>query len=368
MTGAADRIVLALNSGSSSFKAGLYRVGPTGLETLQATAAPVRDAAELEVALDAALDAMTRSHLPPPDIIGHRIVHGGPNLLRHGLIDAGVMAELTAARGFAPLHGPAAVSVIERASRRFPGVPQAACFDTAFHSGMPALARTLPVGRDAGAEGVVRYGFHGLSCESIVRQLGAAAPSRLLIAHLGAGASVTAVLNGRSIDTSMGLTPSGGVMMSTRAGDLDPGVLIFLMRERDFDAARLEDLLDHRSGLLGVSGLSGDMERLRAATANPDVRLALAMFAASVRKQLAAMITVLDGVDLVVFTGGIGENDQCARAEICDGLGWIGVALDAEANASGRDAIHAAGSRCAVRVLPSREDEEIARHAWVLCP
>ncbi len=186
-------------------------------------------------------------------------MHGGPQLRRHCLIDDPVLRQLEAATAFAPLHIPPALAVIRFAQDHFRGIPQAACFDTAFHADLPDLARVLPIARDLQREGVQRYGFHGLSCESIVRQLAIDSPRRLIIAHLGNGASVTAVRDGRSIDTSMGLTPTGGVIMGTRSGDLDPGVLAYLMREKKFDAAGLEELVDHRSGLLGISGISSDM-------------------------------------------------------------------------------------------------------------
>ena len=194
-------------------------------------------------------------------------------------------------------------------------------------------------------------------------------PERLIIAHLGNGASVTAVKNGKSIDTSMGLTPTGGVIMGTRSGDLDPGVLVYLMREKKFDAAMLEDLIDHRSGLLGISGVGSDMRRLHeAASSNGDARLAIEMFCYSVRKQIAAMIAVLGGVDLIVFTGGIGENDEAVRATICGGLSWIGISLDEARNRSTTNPISDPASRCSVLVLSSQEDEQIARHTWTLMP
>ncbi len=190
-----------------------------------------------------------------------------------------------------------------------------------------------------------------------------------MIAHLGNGASVTAVKGSKSIDTRMGLTPTGGVIMGTRSGDLDPGVLIYLMREKKFDAAMLEELVDHRSGLLGISGISSDMRRLHeAASTNADARLAVAMFCYSVRKQIAAMIAALGGVDLLVFTGGIGENDVEARAAICGGLSWLGLCLDEARNRSGKNPVSTSLSRCAVYVLLSQEDEQIARHTWGLFP
>jgi acetate kinase len=287
--------------------------------------------------------------LPVPSAIGHRVVHGGPQLRQHCLITDSVLRQLVAANVFAPLHTPAALSVIRFAQEHFPDLPQAACFDTAFHAALPEVARVLSIPKEFQSEGLQRYGFHGLSCESIVRQLGDDLPGRLVIAHLGNGASVTAVKDGKSIDTSMGLTPTGGVIMGTRSGDLDPGVLLYLMREKKFDAAKLEELVDHRSGLMGISGIGSDMRRLhQAAASNADARLAIQMFCYSVRKQVAAMIAALEGVDLIVFTGGIGEHDEEVRAEICDGLSWFGI-----------------GS---VRVFTSQEDEQIARHTWELLP
>lgn len=220
---------------------------------------------------------------------------------------------------------------------------------------MPDVARVLPIPQELQSLGVQRYGFHGLSCESIVRQLGDNVRSRLIIAHLGNGASVTAVKDGTSIDTSMGLTPSGGVIMGTRSGDLDPGILVYLMRELKLDAARLEHMINHRSGLIGISATGSDMRRLHEASSeNPNARLAVDMFCYSVRKQIAAMIAVLGGIDLIVFTGGIGENDGAVREAICAGLSWAGVSLGP------------APSSVLVKVLPSQEDEQIARHTWTV--
>jgi acetate kinase len=307
--------------------------------------------------------------MPKPDAIGHRVVHGGPKLRQHCLIDDSVLTQLEAATAFAPLHIPPALSVIRFAQEHFPGLPQAACFDTAFHAELPAVARVLPIAKELQSEGIQRYGFHGLSCESIVHQLANDLPKRLVIAHLGNGASVTAVKCGRSIDTSMGLTPTGGVIMGTRSGDLDPGVLVYLMREKKFDATMLEELVDHRSGLLGISGVGSDMRRLHAAAStNADARLAVEMFCYSVRKQVGAMIAALGGVDLLVFTGGIGENDVEARATICSSLSWLGVSLDETRNRLASNTINSSTSRCVVRVLLSKEDEQIARHTSALLP
>jgi acetate kinase len=381
--------VLALNSGSSSLKFGLYRVGSSRTEMLLSgeveaigahesrfsaadsrrndlvtETAPIASPAEAIIRIGGLL---ADSGMPAPSAIGHRVVHGGPTLLQHCLIDAAVLRQLEAASAFAPLHTPAALAVIHYAQAHFPGLPQVACFDTAFHAELPDVARTLPIARELLASGLQRYGFHGLSCESIVHQLRDDLPARTVIAHLGNGASVTAVRSGKSIDTSMGLTPTGGVMMGTRSGDLDPGVLLYLLREKHFDAAMLEDLVDRHSGLLGISGISSDMRRLHAAApADAAARLAIQMFCYGVRKQVAGMVAALDGVDLIVFTGGIGEHDAQVRAGICGGLSWVGVSLDEARNGTASDPISSFASRCVVRVLTSQEDEQIARHTGAL--
>lgn len=379
--------VLALNGGSSSLKFGLYRVGSSqsrmllsgeaesiGASRSKFSASDAQDKTFLSETVPVASqrEAIIRigrlladSKVPAPTAIGHRIVHGGPKLRQHCLIDDSVMQQLEAATAFAPLHTPSALSVIRFAQEHFPGLPQAACFDTTFHSELPDVARVLPIPKELQSEGIQRYGFHGLSYESIVRQLAGDLPERVVIAHLGNGASVTAVKHGKSVDTSMGLTPTGGVIMGTRSGDLDPGVLVYLMREKKFGAAMLEELVDRRSGLLGISGVSSDMRLLHeAASSNADARLAVQMFRYSVRKQVAAMIAALDGVDLIVFTGGIGENDDEARAAICDGLSWIGVRLDDARNKAADNPINDPSSRCSVLVLASQENERIARHTW----
>jgi acetate kinase len=256
--------ILALNSGSSSLKFGLYRLGSSWIERLlSGEAEAIGDKISKFHAQDSGGNALLSeivpipsqreailriqtllvdSKMPVPAAIGHRIVHGGSRLRQHCLIDDSVSTQLEAAIGFAPLHIPAALSVIRFARDHFPGLPQAACFDTAFHAELPAVARVLPVAKELQAEGIQRYGFHGLSCESIVHQLANDLPNRLVIAHLGNGASVTAVKGGKSIDTSMGLTPTGGVIMGTRSGDLDPGVLVYLLREKKFDATMLESI------------------------------------------------------------------------------------------------------------------------------
>jgi len=380
--------VLALNSGSSSLKFGFYRVGPSRTEMLVSGEAEgigeakskfhAKDSQNHSLLSEAisipgqretvvrVAQLLADLKMPAPEAIGHRIVHGGPELRQHCLIDRAVLLQLDAASAFAPLHTPSALSVIRFAQEHFPRLPQAACFDTTFHADMPERAHVLPLPREFRAAGIRRYGFHGLSCASIMHQL-AETPDRLIIAHLGNGASVTAVRSGKSIDTSMGLTPTGGVIMGTRSGDLDPGVLVYLARERKFDATMLERLVDHRSGLLGISGVGSDMRDLhRAASSNADARLAIEMFCYSVRKQIAAMIAALGGLDLLVFTGGIGENDVDVRAAICGGLTWAGVDLSHVENRVTNNALGDPRPRCRVDVIASQEDEQIARHSWAL--
>jgi acetate kinase len=349
MSDSLTRPVLALNVGSSSLKFGLFMVGESGSRTLlSGTEETVGDP---QAALAGIAQRIQAQGLPAPIAVGHRIVHGGPQCRQHTVIDAAVIQQLQAATAFAPLHVPPALALVRAAQARFPGILQVACLDTAFHAGVPDFARTLPIPRELRALGIERYGFHGLAGESIVRQLGSDVPPRMVIAHLGHGASVTAVAHGVSVDTSMGLTPTGGVIMSTRCGDIDPGVLAYVVREHGYDAAQLEALIDQRSGMLGISGLSGDLRELVAAAASTspsgaDARLAITMFCASVRKQIAAMTVVLGGVDLLVFAGGIGENDGSTRGFICEGLEVLGI------------------RKATVRVMPAREEEQISWQTW----
>ena len=358
MRSAHDVRVLALNAGSSSLKFGLYRVGGETCDLLldgeaedgrlwakDASGRSLLDEAA-SADMDAALTRIISMLAAPPDIVGHRIVHGGPEVRRHCLIDDAVLKALEGAAILAPLHVPPALAMVRHARARFPHAAQAACLDTAFHADMPRAASTYPLPEAIRDAGVLRYGFHGLSCESILRQLARDVPERLIIAHLGGGCSVTAVRRGRSVDTSMGLTPSGGLMMATRCGDIDPGALIYLMRERGLDADALERLVDRESGLMGIAG-TGVMQIL-APREDPDARLAIQMFQRSAAKAIAGMMAVLGGADLIVFTGGIGEHDARLREAVCGALAWSG-------------APH--------RAMPSREDEEIARLSrWLAAP
>ena len=380
--------VLVINSGSSSLKFGLFEsargeirplvrgtadgigsdLGKVSLQSAEGNVLynephAVRDQAH---ALELVAAQLSAQGLPAATAVGHRIVHGGPALREHQKITPLVLEQLEAAAHFAPLHVPAAVALIREAQRLFPGVPQFACFDTAFHRSLPEAAARFALPEKFWKDGVRRYGFHGLSCESILHTLGAARPARLIVAHLGNGASITAIANGCSVDTTMGLTPTGGIIMGTRCGDLDPGVLLYILRANGNKVAELEDLLDRRSGLLGISGKSRDMRELHQGSGDPRVRLAIEMFARSAKKAIAAFAAILGGLDLLVFTGGIGEHDAAVRAEICEGLQCFGLRLDEPANQRGLENISSAQSQVLVRVLPSEEEIQIARHAYRL--
>jgi acetate kinase len=311
--------------------------------------------------------------LPGPAAIGHRVVHGGPSLTQHQTITPQVLEQLQAAAHFAPLHVPVELTLIRESQRLFPEAAQFACFDTAFHRTLPEAAARLPLPQQFWEAGVRRYGFHGLSCESILHALGKNIAARLIIAHLGNGASITAVRDGASIDTTMGLTPTGGIIMGTRPGDLDPGVLLHILHTHKDDSTHriyeLGKVLDKQSGLLGISGFASDMRQLReAAAANSRARLAVDMFTRVAKKAIAGYVALLGGLDLLVFAGGIGEHDAATRAEICEGLQCFGLSLDAEANRQNAKHIAAPTSQVAAQVLPSDEESQIARHVLRLHP
>ena len=368
-------VVLAVNSGSSSLKFGLYRhpAGECNPQLLLAGGASgighpngrleVKDAAGTTLldqaytlnsqghALKEILDQVGRLGHGQPAAIGHRVVHGGPHLRAHQLIDDGLLEKLVAATQFAPIHIPAAVNLIRETEKLLPNARQYACFDTAFHSTMPEKARHFPLPERLYDLGIERYGFHGLSYESVVTRLGASIPERVVCAHLGSGASLVALQSGKSIDTSMGMTPVGGIPMATRSGDFDPGVVLYLMRTEELSADQLESLLNHDSGLGALSGGESDMRLLEQCVAkgDPKAKLAIEVFALAVRKMVGAYAAELGGLDLLVFTGGIGEHSAAVRDWICDGLDFLGVT-------SGDPAL------CSkVRVLESEEELQIAR-------
>ncbi len=382
----ARHIILCINVGSSSCKFALYSVS-SGAESVVAEGAadrigssrgtlrirdangrPIaesdRDLARSQIAVDALFDEFERLKLPRLDAVGHRIVHGGAHHVAPEIITPALIADLKRLIPFAPLHMPGGIEGIEAVAARHPKLPQVACFDTAFHRGMPDRAERLPLPRELWDAGVRRYGFHGISYEYIMQALGADVPGRLIIAHLGNGASMAAVENGRPLDTTMGFTPAGGFMMGTRPGDLDPGVILYLLEQKGYDAAHLSRLVNLKSGLLGVSGLSSDVKTLLDARgANADAAEAIEMFCYQIRKAIGALAAALGGLDLLVFTGGIGEHAAAVRAQACQGLAHLGLAIDPRRNRSNQDTISSAGSRCRVRVIPTNENSMVARHA-----
>lgn len=302
-----------------------------------------------------------------PAAIGHRIVHGGPKMVMHQRITTEVLRVLEQSVHFAPLHIPPAVELIRHAETIYPSVPQFACFDTAFHQTMPEAAYRFAIPGEYLALGVRRYGFHGLSYASIVHALGSELPSRVVIAHLGNGASLAAVANGKSVDTSMGLTPTGGIPMGSRTGDLDPGVLLFLMRNCKLGADALESLLNHNAGLKALGG-TNDMRQLNEAAEAGDSNAALAIdvFCRAIAKAAACYASVLGGIDMLVFSGGIGEHSASVRANICRRLEFLGIAVDEERNSASAPVISTEGSRISVRITPSEEEKQIARYCRAL--
>lgn len=400
MSGMPPGTVLVINAGSSSLKAGLFVPGAgNGLASERAIAAAEAsgiggDVGRLEVkdgggktvaSVDHAMGSQTEAlqavvaklqehgFTGPPEAVGHRIVHGGPQLVRHTRLTPEVLATLRQSVHFAPLHLPGSLALIEATRELFPGVVQVACFDTAFHQTMPPEAATLPIPRAFRDEGIRRYGFHGLSYESVVAQLQKSAgglPERIVIAHLGSGSSLCAVKRGQSIDTTMGLTPTGGILMATRTGDMDPGVLLMMMRVGKCGTDAIEQIVNHQSGLAGVSGGSGDMRQMQKERTAPEgaggsrteAELAFEMFAIAVAKAISALIVPLRGLDLLVFTGGIGEHDAPLRASIVHLLAPIGLQLGTEKNIRNDREIAGLKSRAGIQVLPAEEDLVIAKH------
>lgn len=371
-----DPTILVLNSGSSSLKFGLFRLAGgdetlllegsaegigRGDGSLRIKAPDGRLLLQREHELESQTDALQKlaqvlaqQHHARPSAVGHRVVHGGPHLRAHQRITADLRRQLHDAVHFAPLHIPPALALIDEAETIFADAPHFACFDTAFHATLPPRAAQLALPRRYAQAGVMRYGFHGLSYESLVTRLGADLPARAVFAHLGNGSSVCALRDGQSVDTSMGLTPTGGVPMGTRSGDLDPGVLLYLMRVEKLDAGALETLLNRESGLAGYAAGESDMQALerRAAAGDPNASLALDAFATAVRKTIGGYAALLGGIDLLVFTGGIGEHSQEIRRRVCDGLAFMGLT---ENDPAGK-----------VRAIHTEEEKQIARHCRAL--
>jgi acetate kinase len=378
-----EQTILCLNGGSSSVKFAVYRISDGGEErvfsgaieaigaeggrawlragdkVLSDQSGSFPDHTEAVKTMFAALKAQGVTELAAA---GHRIVHGGPKFTAPQRIDDRLKAALHELIPFAPLHLPSQVAMIDAVAAYFPDLPQVACFDTAFHSRMPEVAQRFALPGKLWEQGIKRYGFHGLSYEYVVGKLGTDLGQRAVIAHLGNGASMVALRDGISIDTSMGMTPTGGFMMGTRSGDLDPGVLLHLLGA-GYSAEKLEALLNHEAGLLGVSGQSSEMRvLLEKRKTEPAAALAVQMFCYQARKFIGALSAALGGLDTLVFTGGIGEHAAEVRAEICSGLEYLGVALDGAANNRNAEVISAPDSGCVVRVVETDEDLMIARH------
>lgn len=382
-----DPLILVLNAGSSSLKlaafvgdrlelrAGVERTNLTagqarlwledgnGRELLRQGAEPTADRSSL---VRIVLDTIA-TRLPGRTVaaIGHRVVHGGDRFAAPIRVTSEVLSELEALAPLAPLHQPHNLAEIRNAASLFPGVPQVACFDTAFHTTMPKHERMLGLPRAYFDKGVKRYGFHGLSYESVALRLPRicplAATGRTVVCHLGSGASLCALLAGKSIATTMSFTPLDGLMMGTRAGAIDPGVVLYLMRNEQMTPDQVERLLDRESGLLGVSEISSDVRDLLASPA-PEAAEAVDLFCYRISREIGAMVAALEGLDTIVFTGGIGENSPEIRAKVCQRLTWLGAELNHTANRAGNRVLCSDGSRVTILLVPADEEVVIARH------
>jgi len=380
---------LTLNAGSSSIKFALYRLAGAdpdvvasgqverigGDATLRARSAAGEPLASRRLGADEAADhagaggailGFLGEAFPEAavGVVGHRIVHGGPDFDAPVLLDEATLARLARLAPLAPLHQPHNLAGVEAAARAFPGVPQIGCFDTAFHRNHPFVNDVFALPRAYYDKGVRRYGFHGLSYEYVSGALAERAPllhaGRVVVAHLGNGASMCALLGGRSVASTMGFSALDGLPMGTRCGQLDPGVVLYLMQEEGMGADEVADLLYHRSGLLGLSGLSNDMRTLEAA-GTKEAEEAIDYFVFRIRRELGALAAALGGLDALVFTGGIGEHSRLVRERVCTGCAWIGIELDRGRNAEDRFVISAEESRVRVLVLPTDEERVIAR-------
>jgi len=385
--------LLILNAGSSSLKFAVFGAGPAGalqaayrglIDTIGRNArfkvfhAPdaggrvdqAVSAGDHEAALSHLLHWLDTRH-PGLSLraAGHRVVHGGADYRQPVRVDAAVLADLEQLIPLSPLHQPHSLAGIRALARLRPELPQIACFDTAFHHTLPPRAQRFALPRDLEERGIRRYGFHGLSYEYIASvlpdYLGDAADGRVVVAHLGNGASLCAMRQRRSVETSMSFTPLDGIPMASRCGALDPGVLLYLMREEGMTPAQLDELLHHRAGLLGVSGISGDVRTLLA-SGDPRADDALELFAYRTAQAIAGHAVALDGLDALVFTAGIGEHAAAVRAAICRHLAWLGLALDEAANARHGPCISRPDSPVSAWVIATNEEKVIAQHAWAL--
>ncbi|WP_338466105.1 acetate/propionate family kinase [Novosphingobium sp. ZN18A2] len=389
------RGIVALNAGSSSIKFGAYRIDSDGspvhvaggkiekiglspsllvrtdggdvlLERQWPDGANLEHEQLLGEFIEWAIGHLGEHRLVA---VGHRVVHGGARFIEPMLVDDALLGELGRLSALAPLHQPHNLAAIRAIARILPDIPQVACFDTAFHATRPEVATRFALPRRFHEQGIRRYGFHGLSYEYVARHLAVIDPvlagGRVIVAHLGNGASLCAMHCGKSVDTTMGFTALDGLMMGTRSGSLDPGVVLHLIRQMGMRAEEVEALLYHQSGLLGVSGLSSDMRTLEQSGA-PEAEDAMVLFAWRAAREAGGLVSSLGGLDGIVFTAGIGENDAAMRARICKGMAWAGIAIDADANAANADVISTPDSRVTVRVVPTDEERMIALHTLAL--
>jgi acetate kinase len=375
--------LLTINGGSSSLKFAVFdrgdppsrlaagkveRIGGPGARLVVGHTAREVEAADQGAAVALVIDWLkAEGALEAIGGVGHRIVHGGRKHREPAPVTPAMLEDLRAISPFDPDHLPGEVALIEAIARLDPALPQVACFDTAFHRDLPPVAFTLPLPNRLEALGVRKYGFHGLSYQYLMEEIGrvagpGAARGRVILAHLGAGASLAAVRDGRCVDTTMGFTPTAGVVMATRSGDLDPGLVQFLARAEGMSAEAFDHMVNRESGLLGVSGTSGDVRDLLARRAgDPRAALAIDLFCYRVRLAIGGLAAALGGLDTLVFSGGIGEHSAEVRAQTCEGLGFLGVGLDPARNAGHAPVISADAARATVRVLPTDEEATIAR-------
>ena len=387
---APDSNILTINSGSSSIKFSLYVLGESESLVLEGELGRIgvsqgflqvkdhegKDLADQKLSLPdhetalKTLFAWLQGHAVGKDLhaVGHRLVHGGAVHVKPQRVSAALIEDLKKLVPLAPDHLPDEIKGLEAVGQLSPDLPQVACFDTAFHRSMPEVAQRFALPGPLYHEGLRRYGFHGLSYEYILQELaqeaGApAAQGRLIVAHLGNGASMAAIEGGRSLDTSMGLTPTGGLVMSTRSGDLDPGVILYLLQEKGMTPAAVNHLINQQAGLLGISGISPDMQDLLAQKGTkPDAALAVNLFCYQARKFIGAFAAALGGLDTFVFTGGIGENSAAIRAMICEPLEFLGIRLDRGLNEGNSPVISRKDSPVTMRVMKTNEELMIARH------
>ena len=356
--------VLSINCGSSTLKYATFDVESSDeRQTARGTVERIGQAIpDHATAVHALLEDLERSGLLP-DAVGHRVVHGGALHAAPVVVDDALLTELDGLAPFAPLHLPAEIRAIRAVADRWPNRRQVACFDTAFHRTLSDVAQRYAVPESVHAAGARRYGFHGLSYEYVVGSVGAQTLGRAVVAQLGSGASMAAIRESKSVDKTMGFTPSGGLVMATRLGDVDPGLLLYLA-QHGYDARALEQLVNQRAGLLGLSGTSADVRDLLARSdSDPRARLALDVFVWSARRWVGAMTASLGGIDTLVFTGGIGQHAPPVRADIARGLEYLGVHLDDERNRRGDAVVSPDGSPCVVRIVETDEERMVARHA-----